>query len=544
MHNGRVIPLFGVAVSALVIACEQQSVTMPIETIPPAFAIMDAAHDAAASPHFYFLPPLVPPPSTNGSFDGALSPTAEVCATPACVSTLAVFTTGTGPDHLTVDALGESYGVVWQTKDVALTPGSTLRLRVLVGSLLLGYADISVVATSKELKDIPAGYLGLALGKPLVIKFRIETNVVAQVDVAPSTASVLVGATQPFTATLWDLHGNLLTGPTVTWSSMDPSVATVHPTTGVGTGVADGTTTIVATAEGVSGTAALTVQSLGWYPMTSGTTDLLSAVWGPDPEDLFAVGAPGVILHYDGSSWTPMSSGVSDTLLGVWGTSSTDVYASGENGTLLHYNGSAWTSITSGTSARLWDVWGTSPSNVYVVGQLDTPDVTKAVLLHFDGLTWSQVSLDPSLWGMVSIWGMAANDIYVAGDAGSIVHYDGTGWTLQPSGETMFMTGVWGSASTDVWAIGANGIVRHNTGSGWTQVGPFTTHILRGIWGSAANDVFIVGAGGIAFHYDGVSWTPMNSGTAEWLTDVWGFSATHVVAVGTDGVILRYGYAP
>ena len=74
---------------------------------------------------------------------------------------------------------------------------------------------------------------------------------VASVTIAPTTQSVVVGATTPaFTAVTKDGSGNVLTGRTVTFASSDPSVATVNVTTGIATGVAPGTATIIASSEG------------------------------------------------------------------------------------------------------------------------------------------------------------------------------------------------------------------------------------------------------------------------------------------------------
>lgn len=96
---------------------------------------------------------------------------------------------------------------------------------------------------------------------------------VATVTVAPATASIAVGATQQFTATLKDASGNTLTGRTVTWTSMNTNYATVNSSTGLATAVAAGTATIKATSETKEGTATLTVTSGGGLTCT-GTPQL------------------------------------------------------------------------------------------------------------------------------------------------------------------------------------------------------------------------------------------------------------------------------
>jgi hypothetical protein len=83
---------------------------------------------------------------------------------------------------------------------------------------------------------------------------------VASVSVDPPTSSLIVGATQSFTATTKDASGNTLTGRTVTWSSSDPSIASVT-SGGVAAAVAPGTATITATSESKTGSAAVTVSA-------------------------------------------------------------------------------------------------------------------------------------------------------------------------------------------------------------------------------------------------------------------------------------------
>ena len=80
----------------------------------------------------------------------------------------------------------------------------------------------------------------------------------ASVTVDPPSATVLVGQTTQFRATVRDAFGAQL-GGAVTWSSDNSSVARVS-SDGVVTGVSPGGATITASREGVSGHASVTVQ--------------------------------------------------------------------------------------------------------------------------------------------------------------------------------------------------------------------------------------------------------------------------------------------
>jgi len=67
--------------------------------------------------------------------------------------------------------------------------------------------------------------------------------------VTPTTATVVVGGTQTLTASARDQNGATMSGLTATFTSGNNAIATVNSTSGVVTGVAQGSTTIA-----VSGT--------------------------------------------------------------------------------------------------------------------------------------------------------------------------------------------------------------------------------------------------------------------------------------------------
>jgi DNA/RNA endonuclease G (NUC1) len=82
---------------------------------------------------------------------------------------------------------------------------------------------------------------------------------VVSVTVAPSTATVVQGGTQTFTAAAFDAASQPVAGATFTWSTTEPSVAGVNAS-GVATGLTPGDAGIVATAaNGVADTAELHV---------------------------------------------------------------------------------------------------------------------------------------------------------------------------------------------------------------------------------------------------------------------------------------------
>lgn len=101
---------------------------------------------------------------------------------------------------------------------------------------------------------------------------------VASVTVTPGTDTLTaLGETQTFTATARDAGGNVITGRTVTWTSLTPGVASVNATSGVASAVANGSATIRATIDGMQGDAVVTVaQAVATVTVTPGTAGLTS----------------------------------------------------------------------------------------------------------------------------------------------------------------------------------------------------------------------------------------------------------------------------
>jgi PGF-pre-PGF domain-containing protein len=81
--------------------------------------------------------------------------------------------------------------------------------------------------------------------------------VLTTIEVSPATANLAVGATQQFTATAKDPAENKIPDVAFDWSSSNETVGTVNET-GFFTTLAEGTATVAATAEGVTGTAQVT----------------------------------------------------------------------------------------------------------------------------------------------------------------------------------------------------------------------------------------------------------------------------------------------
>ena len=109
----------------------------------------------------------------------------------------------------------------------------------------------------------------------------------ATVTLEPNPAVVVAGDTVRITAHVLDQRARVLSGASVTWTSGDPSVASVDAT-GLVTGLREGWASVTATAGPASASAPLTVQSqdletlLDLYDEAGGAGWTVKDNWGPD----------------------------------------------------------------------------------------------------------------------------------------------------------------------------------------------------------------------------------------------------------------------
>ena len=168
---------------AAISACTEQQVTRPPVGRPTAL-VLDGAHNG--DPEFFFLPPLVPDPSTDPNFDPAkfdatLAPTVEVCRLTGdprsgpvfCVANAALVF---GPVNAILDLTSQQYRVNWDTKSpTLLDPSQFYRIRVrgAAGKSVLGSLDVDPV--DQGIKNLRSGdVVQFPDGRTLPIKFRIE----------------------------------------------------------------------------------------------------------------------------------------------------------------------------------------------------------------------------------------------------------------------------------------------------------------------------------------------------------------------------------
>jgi len=127
---------------------------------------------------FYFLPPMVKDSELYGTFDPGLSPVVEICETPDCSEVLVSYDMdGQGSEQVRLDEDEDHYIVNWHVRQTGAVAGQTYRVRVLVNDVVLGHADVHVVANGREANQhSSAGEIVVVANQTLPVKFFIAVR--------------------------------------------------------------------------------------------------------------------------------------------------------------------------------------------------------------------------------------------------------------------------------------------------------------------------------------------------------------------------------
>jgi hypothetical protein len=236
----------------------------------------------------------------------------------------------------------------------------------------------------------------------------------------------------------------------------------------------------------------------------SGGTNSVDEMWFSSPSDGWIVDSNGV-LHWDGSGWSRSLPSVHPAALySVHGTAPDDVWAVGAPGVVMHWDGATWSRTGVGGNSYLRAVRAMGRSDVWAIAY-DANGARHGVW-HFDGSSWTlSLSLSSAPGGL---WGSATDDVWVGTDSGDVEHWDGTTWTSAstPASTMGGLGAISGSGKNDVWAAGGYGGVLHWDGTSWsvsTLSGQFLALAAR-----APDDVWAVGYQSAILHWDGRVWAP------------------------------------
>jgi hypothetical protein len=185
-------------------------------------------------------------------------------------------------------------------------------------------------------------------------------------------------------------------------------------------------------------------------------------------------------------------------------------------------------------------------------------DAGAGVSCSIDG--WCKDAVRPDGGPLVSqhlrgVFARTPTEVYVVGDQGTLLIYDGVGWHLGPAGGPADdLYAVWANASDDVWVAGfsgseddPNGVYAHFNGIEFDHIYKPLSKGPQSLFGTGPNDMWAVCGGGEIRHFTGTNWLLQGSMTTQALASITGLNG-QLWAAGASGTLLQYsastGWSP
>ncbi len=178
----------------------------------------------------------------------------------------------------------------------------------------------------------------------------------------------------------------------------------------------------------------------------------------------------------------------------------------------------------------------TVADNLYIAGQ-------NGEVVHYDGATWTNMATgtDKNLHAITGYEKAGEIFLFAVGQDGKLIEYKGGNWSTVITGSYQTLNGIFHFSPTFIVAVGANGTVLRYDGKDWapelwdSDDSWKNTH-FNAVWADSPSQIWVAGENGTIIHWDGEEWEQQASPNGQVVRSLWGVSDQSVWA-GTDGQI-------
>lgn len=175
--------------------------------------------------------------------------------------------------------------------------------------------------------------------------------------------------------------------------------------------------------------------------------------------------------------------------------------------TFFHWNGSQWSEVQSGIDAGIWAMDFRSANDGWAVGYAS--GCCGAKFFHWDGVSWTEKTYLVSQWPNTDIALVGNNDGWAVG--ATIARQSGDSWVVYGSPVAESLRAISMVTANDGWIVGEAGTILHWDGAAWTPVSSPTTEELWDIEMLQDNHGWAVGDNGVILRWNGVAWSLVTS---------------------------------
>ncbi|MBL4654207.1 MAG: T9SS type A sorting domain-containing protein [Bacteroidia bacterium] len=281
-----------------------------------------------------------------------------------------------------------------------------------------------------------------------------------------------------------------------------------------------------------------------WEHIPTGTVSTLWDVYFSDKNTGCIIGNNGKILKTNdgGANWNKISMGTSYKIYAMHFINSSVGIAVGEYKNIIKTEdgGETWKKKVSTSSDWLYDVY-LSGDTGYAVGY------NGAVWKSDDagGWGWNEIETGDSLTSYNSVYFMDGSNGFIAGDKGTIIKTSdgGNNWTKLNTPTTQKLRKIYFKNNTLGFAIGDSGTILRTDdgGENWSLKNSWAKSTLMDIHFLSSDTGYIVGDKGLILFTSnsGGSWQSVYSGTTSLLTSVYFVSSDAGYIVGSEGTCLK-----
>lgn len=254
-----------------------------------------------------------------------------------------------------------------------------------------------------------------------------------------------------------------------------------------------------------------------------------SAAWA-FAESLWVAGTD--VRRFDGTSWAslPVQGGPFYALWGQEDEHHQELWAVGAKGAIHRWRDGGWEVLASGTTSHLRAIWGSSPTDLWVGGDAGT-------LLRWDGEAFTRYPI-PTRGAFTQLAGSGPWDVFAlaydaADGASALFRWNGSLWIPQRIPGGLSPLSVW-RGEVGVWVGGAGGGLAHWNDGCWSLLSPAPAPFVDLHAGWA------VGLDGWVGRSEGGLWKLEQVAPGHDLHSVWTWRGEVWIA-GTRGLLLRGG---
>ncbi|MBV6422085.1 MAG: hypothetical protein DAHOPDDO_03374 [Ignavibacteriaceae bacterium] len=229
----------------------------------------------------------------------------------------------------------------------------------------------------------------------------------------------------------------------------------------------------------------------------------------------------------------------------IWAVGEIYVADTSQNGytmyNAVHWDGNQWELKRILYDGNIWTI-----KTIFAFNQ---NDIWFSAFVRYDGQKFIELPISPILtgWSINKIWGSSSRNLYVVGNNGNIVFYNGTSWSRIESGTELNIGDIWGitddSGGYNKYIAADNAMLKLDEDNNLSRIDAEPGMILNSVWGISNRLIYTAGDGIVL--YKNNNWEKIYSQGVNTIYRIRGQYYNDICGIGSPGSIIYHfnGYS-